>query len=489
MAEEIALGFACGADIEGLGIIGVEGREWIHRHFEADLVLARFGTPLSLEEINTVVGSRAVLALGEEERDRLHGVIESIVHLDCPRTEMQVYVARMAPEASLLSRGRRSTVYQNLSVPELVEQLLTTAGLVKGETFELRVNAESPKREYIVQYQESDWDFLARWLEHEGMFSMLEHFGDRSMLVITDKNESTPALEPAAIAYRGANNLSSGGATLWNVQMRDRQVPRVVSVVDYNYRRPDALIVAAHQLAVPAFGHVALYGDHFKDDAEALVIARLRGEEVAADRRVLSATTDRTALRCGYRFELENHYHAEYDGVYLVTECTFAAGNPVPRGPNVHEMSTEAVRYSASFAATPVKTPFRPSRKVEWPSIHGVLHGHIQGDSSGQAAEIDELGRYKVRMPFDLATKPGLAASRWVRKAQPYAGAGYGMHFPLHKGTEVLIAHLDGDPDRPIIVGAVPHATTPSPVTAGNATQSVIQSATGIRIEMEDNQA
>ncbi len=91
----------------------------------------------------------------------------------------------------------------------------------------------------------------------------------------------------------------------------------------------------------------------------------------------------------------------------------------------------------------------------------------------------------------NVVGQPTLLASqsRWVRKAQPYAGAGYGMHFPLHKGTEVLIAHIDGDPDRPLIVGAVPHAATPSPVTVGNATQSVIQSATGIRIEMEDSQS
>jgi type VI secretion system secreted protein VgrG len=145
--------------------------------------------------------------------------------------------------------------------------------------------------------------------------------------------------------------------------------------------------------------------------------------------------------------------------------------------------------YRAAFQAIPAKTPFRPARSTPWPSIHGIVHGHIQSDGSGQVAEIDDQGRYKVRMPFDLATRPGMAASRWIRKAQPYAGAGYGMHFPLHKGTEVLIAHLDGDPDRPIIVGAVPHATTPSPVNVSNATQSVIQTATGIRVEMEDSQS
>lgn len=490
MAEAIALGFACGAGIDRLRIIGLEGREWIHRPFEVDVVLGCFGAPLTQDEVNAVVGSRAVLAIGEAERDRMHGVVESIEHLDGPRSSMQVYVARLIPEVGLLTKNRRSTVYQNLTIPELVTSVLTTAGLTVGDDFELRVRKSFTRREYIVQYQESDWDFIARWLEHEGMFTHFEHFADRSMLVLHDSNETTTAIEePSAIPYRLANNLSAEGASLWDVTMRDKQVPRVVSVVDYNYRKPAELIMAAHKLAAPAFGHVALYGDHFKDDGEAVAIAQVRGEEAGTGRRTITATTNSTALRAGYRFDLENHYIAEYDKTYLVTETHFKAGIPIPTQGGAADAAPEAARYRITFGAVLAAQPFRPLRRTAWPSIHGVVHGHIQSDGSGQAAEIDDQGRYKVRMPFDLATKPGMAASRWVRKAQPYAGAGYGMHFPLHKGTEVLIAHLDGDPDRPIIVGAVPHATTPSPVNVGNATQSVIQSATGIRIEMEDAQS
>jgi type VI secretion system secreted protein VgrG len=489
MAEAIALGFACGAGIDRVRIIGVEGHEWIHRPFEVDVVLGCFGDPLTQEEINAVVGSRAVLAIGEAERDRIHGVIESVEHKDGPRSPMQVYVARLIPEVGLLTKNRRSTVYQNLTIPELVTAVLTAAGLAVGDDFELRVRKSFTKREYIVQYQESDWDFIARWLEHEGIFTHFEHFGDRSMLVLHDSNETTTAItEPSAIPYRLSNNLSAEGASIWDVTMRDKQVPRVVSVVDYNYRKPAALIRAAHKLDAPAFGHVALYGDHFKDDAEATAIAQVRGEEAGTGRRTMTATTSSTAVRAGYRFVLENHYVADYDKTYLVVEAHFKAGVPVPAGSVADDAYGESSRYRTTLQAVLASQPFRPERRTAWPSIHGVVSGHVQSDGSGQTAEIDEHGRYKVRMPFDLATKPGMAASRWVRKAQPYAGAGYGMHFPLHKGTEVLIAHIDGDPDRPLIVGAVHHAATPGPVNTANATQSVIQSATGIRVEMEDNQ-
>lgn len=486
MAEEIALGFACGAGVDRLSIVGVEGRDWIHRPFEIDVVLGCFGQPLTKEEVDALVGSRAVVAIGEREDDRIHGVVSTVEHLERPGTEMQIYVARIVPEVALLGLGRRSTVYQALTIPELVKQVLRGYGLTEGHDFELRVRGATAKREYIVQYQESDWDFLSRWLEHEGIFSLFEHHADRTMLVITDENGSTPLVEdPKAIPFRQTRNLSARGATIWETRMIDKQVPRLVSVVDYNYRRPAELIGAAHKLDAPSFGHLALYGDHFKDEAEAAATARVRGEEAGARRRILQGSSDLPALRAGRRFEIENHYVSEYDGAYLVLATHFVAGVPVPRG-ETSELQEQGVRYRTTFEAIPAATPFRPERRTPWPSIHGIVHGHVQGDSSGQVAEIDDQGRYKVRMPFDLATKPGMAASRWIRKAQPYAGAGYGMHFPLHKGTEVLIAHLDGDPDRPVIVGAVPHAATPSPVNVANATQSVIQTATGIRVEMED---
>ena len=117
------------------------------------------------------------------------------------------------------------------------------------------------------------------------------------------------------------------------------------------------------------------------------------------------------------------------------------------------------------------------------------MHANIDADSNGDYAAIDSEGRYKVRMPYDVNLNKGDKASRWIRMAQPYAGAGYGTHHPLHKGTEVLVAHIDGDPDRPIIVGAVPNPHTSSPSTGQNATQSVTQTASGIRVEMEDLQS
>ena len=116
------------------------------------------------------------------------------------------------------------------------------------------------------------------------------------------------------------------------------------------------------------------------------------------------------------------------------------------------------------------------------------MNAHIDAAGSGQYAEVDNQGRYKVILPFDLNSAMGGKASSWLRMAQPYAGENHGMHFPLHKGTEVLLTFIDGDPDRPIIAAAVPNPITPSPVNSSNSTQSRITTAGGNKLHMEDQQ-
>lgn len=124
---------------------------------------------------------------------------------------------------------------------------------------------------------------------------------------------------------------------------------------------------------------------------------------------------------------------------------------------------------------------------MPWPKIDGVINAIVDGERQSTGTSIDDEGRYRVVLPMDEAGTSGGSASRWVRRAQPSAGAGYGMHMPLHIGTEVAIAHVNGDPDRPIILGAVPNAATPSPVVASNGPQSRIRTGSGVVFELDDD--
>jgi len=302
--------------------------------------------------------------------------------------------------------------------------------------------------------------------------------------MIAHENAVCPDVAGATpIAYREHNNLR-GPQTVWDLRVRNQRIPARVALFDYNYRRPGARVVAKADVDTErGFGSVFHYGEHFKDQAQGDQLAKVRAERIAAERVTLTGRTDCAAFRVGHVFELENHHIAELDGRYLVTAIELRAGFP----PDFDQWK-ELEPFAARFEAIPFATPFRPERVTPWPRISGVLHAHVDADSSGDYAQIDDQGRYRVRLPFDGSDASGSGTSRWIRMAQQYSGAGYGSHFPLHKGAEVLVAHVDGDPDRPVIVGSVPNPHTLSPSTSQNATQSVIHTASGIRVEMEDLQ-
>jgi type VI secretion system secreted protein VgrG len=146
------------------------------------------------------------------------------------------------------------------------------------------------------------------------------------------------------------------------------------------------------------------------------------------------------------------------------------------------------IYYRNYFTSIPDNVQFRLEIKTDQPRISGTIVGRIDSAGSGQYAELDDMGRYKIILPFDLSGRSDGKASAWVRMAQPYAGSSHGMHFPLHKGTEVLLTFIDGDPDRPIIAAAVPNPETPSPVNANNQTMSIIQTGGQNKIAMEDKE-
>ncbi len=467
---------------------GARGSERISHLFEWKLLLVR-PNPFTDEDLDGLTKSECAIAIGARPGDIVFGRLSDIQVLDAHRKEPARYVATMVPNAWALTLTQTNRIFQETTVPKMVEEILTLYGMKKGQDFDILIAGAVATHEYVVQYEESDWDFLQRWLEHEGYFYWFEHGENGEKLLIADNNDDTSTIEdPKILSFRERGNLSSGGVTtVWDLEMKQRTIPARVALVDYNYRTPHVpMMVKADVDAQRGFGTMFLYGEHFKDTNRGNVLAKARVERLACRRRTFTGATDCSRFRVGHSFELENAVNPANDREYLITAIEHRVG--VDFGDDGEKAAGGKKRYSARFEAIPLDVPFRPERVTPWPSIHGVMHAHIDADGSGETAQIDDQGRYKVRLPFDAMGQKGAKASRWIRMAQPYAGAGYGSHFPLHKGAEVLLAHLDGDPDRPIIVGSVPNPHTVSPSTSTNATQSVIQTASGIRIEMEDQQ-
>jgi type VI secretion system secreted protein VgrG len=478
------LRFAAGKLRAGeVALRGVRGRERISSLYAYDLLLTRDSGPLSNDEIDGLFSVPCAISLDDGPGSVVRGLLESIRKIDVGPGTSAAYVARMVPTAWLLTLAKTNRIFKDLSVLEIVASVLAQYGLQPERDYHILAHAKSPKREYVVQYEESDWSFLERWLEHEGLYYWFEQGAGREVLVISDSGEdATPIAPPSVVRYRWKNHVAPGGehgVTDWEFCQR-RSVARV-AVFDYNYRTPQVRLVASATAdETTGFGTSMSYGDHFKTVDEGKALAKVRAERVACERRVYTAQTDCPRFRAGHAFALEDHDDAETNGRYLITETETRVGQPLDGS------GEEFQPHATTFRAIPQAVQFRPERAAPWPSIHGLMHGHIAADGSGALAEIDDLGRYKVSLPFDSGNAKGASVSRWIRMAQPHAGRGYGSHMPLHKGTEVLVAFIDGDPDRPIIVGSVPNALTASPSSKGNATQSVIRTASGIHLELED---
>ena len=321
-----------------------------------------------------------------------------------------------------------------------MEGLLVDLGLVEDD-FAFRLTTDHPKREYTVQYQETDFDFISRLMEYEGMF-FFEQGETEEVVVVADSNYAFFEVESHAhvpfVPPSGARVASALGVT--SLSRKRRVVERTVQLRDYNYRTPSVALAADSSVDQAGHGDRLVYGEHFKTPDEGQRLARIRAEERRAERDVFKLTSNLPALRVGCRFTLDHHDQGSLDQSYLITgrgsrSNQFAQGS---------EVLAKGEVFGAKLDALPAEVMYRPERKTPWPRIAGLCHGRVDGL---QRTSIDEQGRYKILLPFDSAN-PGVGrASRWIRMAQPISGTASQMHFPLDVGSEVLLAHIDGDPD------------------------------------------
>jgi type VI secretion system secreted protein VgrG len=459
----------------------LRGREALSEPYEYELELeVDEDGGLGLDALEDVLRMPCGVRFGRDGRTEVHGVLGSIRMLSTSQPQPIVYRATLVPKLRLLASIRRSRIFQDLDPAGIVRAVLEEHGLREGEHFELRLTGTHPTWEYKVQYQESDLDFLNRVLEHHGIFYFFAQDPDGERVVFADDNHAFARCE-------GAETLEytpGEAAQLRGVRELTRELtpqPGAVLLRDYNWRTP-SVPLQSEARADPRTGRglANLYGEHFKTPSEGDALARCRAEEIMVGRDVYRGRCRVGPLRPGDRTELVGHPCAELDQEYLVVEIEHEAD-----GRGVQDSG--GLGYDKRFTAIPYEVPFRPARRTPKPRIQGVMHARVDGEAPGTAAPIDGYGRYKIVFPFDLVGQPGGKASRWVRLAQPASGPGFGIHFPLHIGVEVAVAHLDGDPDRPIIMSSPPTAETITPVSQGNATQSQIVTQTGIRLVWDDD--
>jgi type VI secretion system secreted protein VgrG len=434
-----------------------------------------------------ILGQSATLSIDRDGDMRLiHGYVSEIHHLgELVSDHAEEYQLVLSSPLSKLNLTRQSRVFLNLDLKGVIEQVLLTA-----DSFKIDLKTTYPVREYIAQYNETDFNFFSRLLEHAGVFYSFVQQEKQALLVIQDDSAQLPEMTgTAALTYMPASGQIDGEETVQLLQKQLRYLPESVKRKDHNYRTPETTLLsqASTHSKIPATGTDYIYGERTATLEEGEQLARRRQEMYDCQRETYIAETNCRGMSAGTTFSVSGHPQDDNNGDFLVISVlhqgnqsqAFAFGGG-------HSQSATGKTYHNELSLIKKDTPYRPAvDRNRIPLVLGTLTARIE-TTGGDYAYLDDQGRYRLKNLFDTNdTKEG-EASHPVRMMQPSAGANYGMHFPLHAGTEVLVACMNGDPDRPVILGAIANPATTSPVTSANASQHTVRTFGGNELTMDD---
>ncbi|UQA59690.1 type VI secretion system Vgr family protein [Polyangium aurulentum] len=414
----------------------------------------------------------------------IHGMVASVKMLLVVE-ERGLYEIVVLPRVHHLGLSRHSRVFTKQKIPDIIKELLEERGYA-GDDVELRLRGKYPSEEHVCQYKESDFGFISRWMEREGMHYFFAHDDGVDKLVIGDDPSSN---QPSGVSarYHPVPGDDVSASEFFSV-FRSRTVvtPAGVRMADYDPARPSLDVSGRAEVSKVGLGEQSVFGARVLSPGEAKRIADVRAGEIRAAQTVYHAEGRVLGLRPGYTFALADHPRDALNRKYLCTALEHEANlrATTPEMLALTGLPAKGV-YRCRATAIRADVAFRPPRTTPMPRVAG-LEAAVVDSPGGSYGQIDDAGRYAVKMHFDEGDLNGGNASMRMRMMQPHAGSPEGFHFPLRKGTEVLVAFVGGDPDCPVIAGAAPNAHTPSPVTSSNHTLNVIHTGGDTHIQMQD---
>lgn len=418
-------------------------------------------------DIAGMLGTKANLAVQSEFAEMpvyLHGRIWSLRQRADSVEGLFAYEAELVPSLQLLTLYRSCRIFHRASVKTIVANVLDSHGL-KNYRFDLQSALSA--REYCVQYQETDLDFLTRLLEEEGIFYYFEHTADQDELVLSDRKTGLPQCPAGAEAqYHPVAGGLGAANPVFTFEVRQQMTPGGVETADYNFETPKVSLTATLDGNPNGvlYEYPGWYGT--KPDGERYV--RIRLEEEEARIAEMSGTSSCVGFRAGHSFQLNDHVYRDWNKPYLLTSVRHQGRNESYRG----EARSSAARYENSFRAIPWGVQYRPRRKTIRPIVHGTQTAVVTGPK-GQEIYTDRYGRVQVR--FFWADADSLSC--WVRVAQTWAGKNWGSVAIPRVGQEVVVDFLEGNPDRPLIIGSVYNADQMPPYELpANKTRSGVRS-------------
>ena len=384
------------------------------------------------------------------------------------------YQMEVVPWTWMLTRFADCKIFHNKKVGDIIDQVLSDRGFTD---YTLSLSGTYTPLEYTVQYRETDFNFISRLMEQNGIFYFFQHEDGKHTMVIAD---SSSAHEPCPGQESAGYNLAGGGiddedvVNSWSIEQELKSGK--YTLTDYNFKTPSTSLLASEPTIVSVGGNADFelfdYPGEYLTRGDGTCFAKLRMQEEEASHLVAHGSSVCRAFTTGYKFDLEDHFQDSMNDTYILTEIQHiasAAGRYSSSGGGGGGSDS----YSNHFTCIPADVPFRPARLTPKPFVQGpqtaVVVGKSQdsGDSGdaddpgtdGEEIWVDKYGRVMVLFPWDRAG----ACSCWVRVSQDWAGQGWGSITIPRVGQEVIVSFLEGDPDRPIITGRVYNASQTVP--------------------------
>ena len=447
-------------------ITGFRGHEELSRPFHFELSLLSHNHRIAF---NSIIGSNvtvSVLLENGEERF-FNGIVASFsqssgnVQAERSGEVFSQYRATIVPWLWLLTKTSDLRIFQEKSAVDIIEQIFAEKGL---SDYTKKLNGSYQPRTYCVQYRETDFNFISRLMEEEGISYYFSHENGKHTLVLADAtNAHTPCLHYEKVRYQ----VSSGGGVfldedmIKSLELKNEIRVGKYSLSDYNFETPNTTLrveTESGQNLGPGEKEIYDYPGLYGKRAEGDRFADVRIQEEEARIATITGTSDVRGFASGYSFTLEDYFREEMNNKkYLLIAVDHSADqqgfSSGGRGKN---------SYTNSFTCIPFDTPFRPPRLTPKPVVEGLQTAIVVGPA-GEEIYTDKHGRIKVQFHWDREGKANESSSCWMRVGQIWAGSGWGALYIPRIGHEVIVDFLEGDPDRPIVTGSVYHGNNRPP--------------------------
>ncbi|WP_085316758.1 type VI secretion system Vgr family protein [Derxia lacustris] len=449
----------------------LEATEGISELFSITLHMRSADTALDAAKI---IGKSVTVTVQVQDAPAryFNGIASRFVHTGGDR-EFAHYTAELVPTAYLLTLSRDRAVWQNKSASDIVKSVLGTYGVTVSD----KLTGSYSAIEYCVQYDETAFEFVSRLMEAAGIFYFFTFASGAHTMVLADAASAHASCTNAAtLRFLPETDERHPIDTVTSFALEDRLVPLKHVLSDFDPLKPSTSLKAEASGSVGK-GEVFDWPGGHATAAAGTALAKLRVQASQVDSHVLRGESHAYALAAGTKFTLSGHFRSALNCAYVLRRVRHTARNE---------------EYGNRFEAFPAATTFRPPLLTPRPRVQGSQTATVVGPK-GEEIWSDKYGRIKLQFHWDRLGKNDDSASCWVRVAQSAAGAGFGALFLPRVGQEVVVTHVDGDPDRPLVTGCVYNGEHTPPVTLpANQTQSVIKTRSskkgtaGNEIRLED---